>query len=150
MGESKKSFFRPTDPKKYMGNPNRIICRSTWENEFCHYCDTNDNILEWASEEFSIPYLSPVDNRVHKYFPDFLIRVKEHTGKTKTYVIEVKPKKQTRPPKKRKKVTKSYLYECQTYAVNTAKWKMAKEFCDDRKWEFKIITEKELGIYHGR
>ena len=102
------------------------------------------------TEEFSIPYLSPIDNRVHKYFPDVLIRVKEHTGKTKTYVIEVKPKKQTQPPKKRKKVTQSYLYECKTYAVNTAKWAAAREFCNDRKIEFKIITEQELGIYHGR
>jgi TnsA endonuclease N terminal. len=82
--------------------------------------------------------------------PDFLIKVKESTGEIKTYVIEVKPKKQTRPPKKRKKVTPSYLYECKTYAVNTAKWKAAREFCNDRKIEFKIITEQELGIYHGR
>ena len=150
MGESKKSLFRPTLPKKYMGNPNNIICRSSWENEFCHYCDTSNNILEWASEEFYIKYISPVDNRLHRYYPDFLIKVKESNGSIKTYVIEVKPKKQTRPPKKRKKVTQSYLYECKTYAVNTSKWAAAKEFCNDRKWEFKIITEQELGIYHGR
>ena len=110
----------------------------------------NENILEWASEEFYIKYVSPVDNRTHRYYPDFLIKVKENSGQIKTYVIEVKPKKQTQPPKKRKKVTESYLYECRTYAVNTAKWKAAQEFCNDRKIEFKIITEQELGIYHGR
>tara|TARA_Y100001973_G_scaffold26803_2_gene40498 strand:- start:511 stop:1002 length:492 start_codon:yes stop_codon:yes gene_type:complete len=150
MGESKKSFYKPRFPKKYIGNPNNIICRSTWETKFCSYCDLNENIIQWASEEFSIPYISPIDNRSHQYFPDFLIKVKENTGQIKTYVIEVKPKKQTRPPKKRKSVNKSYLYECKTFAVNTAKWKAMKEYCDDRKIGFKIITEQELGIYHGR
>ncbi len=98
-----------------------------------------------GSEEFHIPYLAP-DGKVRRYYPDFIIKVKESTGKLKTYVIEVKPLKQTKEPKKRKRVTKSYLYECQTYAVNQAKWKAADEWCKDRKIEFKIITEKELGI----
>ena len=102
--------------------------------------------MEWGSEEFWIPYLSPVDNRVHRYFPDFIIKVKESSEDVKTYVIEVKPKKQTMPPKQKSRVTKSYLYEAKTYAVNQAKWKAAKEFCADRLIEFKIITEDELGI----
>ena len=106
----------------------------------------NENILQWGSEEFWIPYKSPVDKRVHRYFPDFIIKVKENTGNIKTYVVEVKPDKQTKPPQKKKRVTKSYIYECKTYAVNTAKWKAAQEWCADRKIEFKIITEKELGI----
>ena len=79
-----------------------------------------------------------------------VIKVKQNKGDLKTNVIEVKPKKQPRPPKPRKKVTQSYLYECKTYAVNTAKWAAAREFCNDRKIEFKLITEQELGIYHGR
>tara|TARA_Y100000996_G_C22176802_1_gene501016 strand:- start:22 stop:465 length:444 start_codon:yes stop_codon:yes gene_type:complete len=146
MGESIKSRFKPSFPKKYKGDSNNIICRSSWERRFCNYCDLNENILQWGSEEFWIPYKSPVDKRVHRYFPDFIIKVKESTGKIKTYVVEVKPDKQTRQPTARKRVTKSYLYECKTYAVNTAKWKAAKEWCADRKIEFKIITEKELGI----
>ena len=150
MAESKKSLFKPTKPRKYKGDVKNIICRSSWEKEFCSWCDLNENIIEWASEEFSIPYRSPLDNKIHKYYPDFLIRVKENTGQVKTYVIEVKPKKQTRPPKPRKNVTKSYLYECKTYAVNQAKWEAANEWCKDRKIEFKIVTEQELGINHGR
>jgi len=90
--------------------------------------------------------VSPVDRRVHRYFPDFIIKVKESTGQVKTYVIEVKPKKQTRPPKRPKRQTKSYIYECTTWEVNKAKWKAAQEFCADRRIEFKIITEDELGI----
>jgi hypothetical protein len=106
----------------------------------------NENILEWGSEEFSIPYISPIDNRVHKYYPDFIIKVKESSGQIKTYIIEVKPEKQTKEPVKKNRVTKSYIYEVTTYAVNQAKWKAADEFCKDRLIEFKIITENELGI----
>ena len=146
MGESIKSRYKPSYPEKYQGNPNNIICRSSWERKFCRWCDLNKSIVSWASEEFSIPYVSPVDNRVHRYYPDYLIKVKESTGKVKTYVIEVKPKKQTAPPKKPKRQTKSYIYECQMYAVNQAKWKAAREFCADNRVEFKIITENELGI----
>jgi hypothetical protein len=146
MAESIKSRYKPTYPQKYKGNPNNIICRSSWERKFCHWCDMNENILEWGSEEFSIPYISPIDNRVHKYYPDFIIKVKESSGQIKTYVIEVKPEKQTREPVKKSRVTKSYIYEVTTYAVNQAKWKAANEFCKDRLIEFKIITENELGI----
>jgi hypothetical protein len=146
MAESIKSKYKPSFPKKYKGDPNTIICRSSWERLFCRYCDLNENILEWGSEEFYIPYISPVDKRVHKYYPDFIIKVKESTGKIKTYVIEVKPEKQTRPPVKKSRATKSYIHECVTYEVNQAKWKAAKEFCDDRLIEFKVITENELGI----
>ena len=110
------------------------------------YCDLNENILEWGSEEIAIPYRSPIDNKVHRYFPDFYVKLKETTGKIKKYIIEVKPKKQLKPPKKPKRQTKGYLYEMKTYAVNQAKWKAAKEFCEDRRIEFKIITEVELGI----
>ena len=146
MGESIKSRFKPTYPKKYKGDSKNIICRSSWERRFCAWCDLQENILEWGSEEFWIPYCSPKDGRINRYYPDFIIKVKENSGKIKTYVIEVKPAKQTKPPIKRKKVTKSYIYECTTYAVNQAKWKAAKEFCKDLQYEFKIVTEKELGI----
>ena len=146
MAESIKSRYKPKNPQKYQGNPNNIICRSSWERKFCVWCDVNKNIISWASEEMSIPYLSPKDNRVHRQYPDYLIKVKEKNNKISSYVIEVKPKKQTQPPKKRSRVTKSYIYECQTYAINQAKWKAANEFCKDNKIEFKIITEDELGI----
>jgi len=145
MAESKKSIFRPTRPRKYSGDVNNIICRSSWESKFCKYCDLNENIIQWGSEEFSIPYPAP-DGKVRRYFPDFIIKVKENNGNIKTYVIEVKPAKQTRPPKRRKKVSQSYLYECKTYAMNQAKWKAASEWCKDKRIEFKIITERELGI----
>ena len=146
MAESIKSKYKPIPPKKYQGNPNNIICRSSWERKFCQWCDRKENVISWASEEISIPYVSPKDNRIHRYYPDFLIKVREYNNRIQTYVVEVKPKKQTLPPKPRKRVTKSYIYECTTYAVNQAKWKAASEFCKDNRINFKIVTEDELGI----
>ena len=143
---SYKGKYHPSYPRKYKGDPTNIIYRSLWERKFMVYCDKNDNILEWASEEIAIPYRSPVDNRVHRYFPDFYMKVKERGGKVKRYVIEVKPAKQTKPPVKPKRQTKGYIREAYEYAKNQAKWKMAKEFCADRQWVFKVVTEKELGI----
>ena len=143
---SYKGKYYPSYPRKYKGDPTNIIYRSLWERKFMVYCDKNDNILEWASEEISIPYRSPVDNRVHRYFPDFYMKVKERGGKVKRYVIEVKPAKQTKPPVKPKRQTKGYIREAYEYAKNQAKWKMARECCADRQWEFKVVTEKELGI----
>ena len=143
---SYKGKYYPSFPRKYKGDPTNIVYRSLWERKFMVYCDKNQNILEWASEEIAIPYRSPIDNRVHRYFPDFYMKVKETNGKIKNYVIEVKPAKQTKPPKKPKRQTKGYIREAYEYARNQAKWKMAKEFCADRQWEFKVVTEKELGV----
>ena len=143
---SYKGKYYPSFPRKYKGDPTNIIYRSLWERKFMVYCDKNQNILEWASEEIAIPYRSPIDNRVHRYFPDFYMKVKEMNGKIKRYVIEVKPAKQTKPPTKPKRQTKGYIREAYEYAKNQAKWKMAKEYCADRQWEFKVVTEKELGV----
>ena len=121
MGRTYKSIYHPAFPKKYRGNPNNIICRSNWERKFCNYCDMNKNILEWCSEEFFIPYRSPLDNRIHRYFPDFFMKVQESNGRTKGYVIEVKPKRQTMPPtKSSKKRQKTYINEVKTFTINVA------------------------------
>ena len=143
---SYKGKYYPSYPSKYKGDPTKIIYRSLWERKFMVYCDKNKNILEWASEEIAIPYRSPIDNRVHRYFPDFYMKVKEMNGRIRKYIIEVKPAKQTKPPVKPKRQTKKYISEAYEYAKNQAKWEMAREFCADRQWEFKVVTEKELGI----
>ena len=139
--------FYPKNKEKYKGDVNNIIYRSLWERKFMNYCDTTDAVIEWQSEEFCIPYLSPVDNKVHRYFPDFLMKIKESTGEVKTYLIEIKPKKQTLEPEKNpKRKTKRWINEIYTWNINQAKWKAAEEYCKDRLYEFKILTEKELGI----
>jgi len=143
---SYKGKFRPSNYKKYKGDPTNIIYRSLWELRFMRWCDTNENILEWANEEFWIPYRSPLDNRVHRYFPDFYVKVKENNGLIKKYVIEVKPMRQVNQPKVQKRKTQKYIAEVKEYAKNQAKWEAAREYCKDRMMEFKIITENELGI----
>jgi hypothetical protein len=141
---SYKGKFKPSFPEKYVGNPNSIIYRSLWELKFLKYCDTNENILEYASEELAIPYISPVDGKIHKYFPDVYIKVKEPDGSIKKYLIEIKPYKQTMAPPKPKRQTKGYIYEVYEYAKNQSKWEAAREYCKDRGWTFKVITENEL------
>jgi hypothetical protein len=137
--------FIPKNPKKYNGDPSNIIYRSTWEVRVMKYLDEHPNVIWWASEEMHVPYLSPVDNRVHRYFPDFIAKTKDKNGNLKTLMIEVKPEKQTKMPTQTKK-TKKYLEEAVTFAINQAKWKAADLFCKEHGWQFKIITEKELGI----
>ena len=111
-----------------------------------HWMDKNPDIISWASEELIIPYKSPVDGRWHRYFPDFLVKSRTKDGKVKTMLIEVKPKKQTKQPAPQKRVTKKYITEVTTWGVNQAKWAAATEFCLDRGWEFKIVTEDHLGL----
>jgi hypothetical protein len=143
---SYKGKFRPSNYKKYKGDPTNIIYRSLWELRFMKWCDTNENILEYASEEFWIPYRSPLDNRVHRYFPDFYIKVRESDGSIKKYIIEIKPMRQVNEPKVQKRKTQKYISEVKEYAKNQAKWEAAREYCKDRMMEFRIITEHELGI----
>jgi hypothetical protein len=143
---SYKGKYSPKFPKKYKGDPTNIVYRSLWERTFMVYCDTNDNVLEWFSEEIAVPYRSPIDNKIHRYFPDFYIKVKESNGQIKKYIIEIKPKKQTVEPQVQKRKTKGYIYEVYEYAKNQAKWKAAEEFCKDRGYEFKVLTEDDLGI----
>jgi len=139
-------LFKPKNPQKYVGDPTNIVYRSSWECKVMSWLDRNPSIISWASEELIIPYKSPVDNRFHRYFPDFLVKVKSRDGKTKTLLLEVKPKKQTLPPEPRKRMTKQYVNEVVTYGVNQAKWEAANEFCLDRGWEFRVLTENDLGI----
>jgi len=138
--------FIPKNPQKYVGDYTNIIYRSTWEAKIMAWLDKNQDVISWASEELTIPYISPVDGRRHRYFPDFVVKVRTKENKLRTIMIEVKPKKQTQEPIKKKRVTKQYLQEVATYSVNKAKWHAANEFCLDRGWEFKIFTEDHLGI----
>lgn len=142
---SYKGKYKPSYPQKYKGDPTNVIYRSLWERKFMVYCDKNENVLEWSSEEIALPYKSPLDNRIHRYFPDFYIKVKEG-NKIQKYLIEIKPKKQVSEPKVPKRKTKGYIYEVKEYVKNQAKWKSAQEFCEDRQWKFKIMTEDDLGI----
>lgn len=142
-----KGRFSPRYPEKYKGNPTNIVYRSSWELRFMGYLDKNPNVLQWASEELFVPYKSPLDGKWHRYFPDFIVRIRDREGKTVVKMIEIKPRSQSVPPEVRKdgqQITKKYLREVATYGINNAKWEAAKEFCADRNWEFVVLTEKDV------
>ena len=137
--------YVPIQQKKYKGDVDKVVYRSLWERRFMVYCDKSSSILEWGSEEVIIPYISPLDGRRHRYFPDFYIKVKQKDGSIKKIIIEVKPKAQCGPPKAQSRKTKRFITEVRTWGVNQAKWEAAIEWCKDRGMEFKILTEDHLG-----
>lgn len=141
-----KGKYRPSNPHKYKGDPSNIIYRSSWELKFMKWCDLNEAVIEWQSEEFCIPYKSPIDGRFHRYFPDFLVKIKNKDSLVETWVVEIKPLSQTKEPRPQKRLTKKYLNEVKTYAINKYKWDYALEWCKDRNYKFVIFTERELNI----
>ena len=138
--------FSPKNPTKYLGDPTNIIYRSLWERRVMVHLDENPGVIKWSSEEVVIPYLSPVDNRWHRYFPDFYVQTKNKQGMLESRILEIKPKSQAVAPKAKKRVTKQYIQEVMTYGINEAKWKAATEYCKDRNWKFMVLTEDDLGI----
>ena len=137
--------YKPLNPKKYRGNPNQVIYRSLWERKLMVYCDHNEAVREWGSEEVIIPYLSPWDGKLHRYFPDFYMKVRQSDETIKKFIIEVKPKAQCKQPVKNpKRKTRRWFKEVETWGGNQAKWKSATEYCNDQGMEFKILTEDHL------
>lgn len=145
MSRPKPIKWKPKNPEKYSGNINDIWARSSWEKRVMDWLDQSESVVYWSSEELAIKYYNPVDNKIHRYFPDFIVKVKRKDGTVMTHVIEVKPEYQTKQPIRKRK-TQKFINEYITYTVNVSKWKAATEFCKDRGWEFKILTEKNLGI----
>lgn len=139
-------LFRPTNPHKYKGDVDNIVFRSSWELKFMNALDLNPNVVQWASEEMHVPYISPVDNKIHRYFPDFLVATKRPDGTIHKMMVEIKPAYQTQPPKAKKKMTASAINEMKTWHINQAKWDAAERFCKEVGWEWRIATENELGI----
>jgi hypothetical protein len=150
---SYKGRFRPVNPSKYKGDHTKIIYRSLWEFKFFKYIDEHPDVIWWQSEEVIVPYRSPIDGRMHRYFPDVILCKKIPGGTIETIMIEIKPFKQTIAPDISKKnatktgrVSRRYLNEVKTFGVNEAKWAAARKFCSEKGWVFKVFTEKELGI----
>lgn len=140
----KQGRYIPVNPQKIIGEVHEIVYRSGWEKQLMIQLDRADHVIRWGSEVFSIPYVSPKDNRPHQYFPDFIAITLDRNGNEVVTIIEVKPQSETRPPNNRGQ--KYFKKQCLTYEVNSAKWKYARAFCKSRGWQFIILTEKELGI----
>jgi hypothetical protein len=142
---SYKGWFTPKNRSKYKGDSENVVYRSSWELRVMKWLDENPSVIWWASEELIIKYKSPIDQKIHRYFPDFIVRLKQKNGAESTVVIEIKPQKQTVKPVQKRK-TKRYLQEAATYAVNQEKWRAADLFCKEHGWQFKVLTEKDIGI----
>jgi hypothetical protein len=145
------TIYKPINKEKYIGKENYCVCRSSWERIFFSWCDKNPAVLEWVSEPLAIPYIDKTTKdykglpKKRRYFPDALCKIQDKTGNTTTYLIEIKPFKETQPPlKKGRKSKKTIIYEQKTWLVNSAKWKSAEAYCKKRNWVFKLLTEKEL------
>jgi len=140
-------------PEKYIAENKVVTARSGWEISFIFdFLDKHSSVLSWTSEDIIIPYCCPVrNNSVHRYFPDFMMEVKEATGTIKDYLVEIKPFIETNPPTKPKRMNKSYIDRVNTYIKNCAKWDAARTYCNNlrkqgKNIEFVIMTEK--GIYY--
>lgn len=138
-----QGIFKPQNPQKYAGNSDNIVYRSGWEKKVFSWLDLHPDVIYWASEELSIPYFNPVDQKNHRYFPDVIFKVKQKNGSIKVFMIEIKPDRQTKPPVKKRK-TQTFINESITYAINQSKWKAADKFCQEHGWIFKVITEKDI------
>lgn len=136
----KQGYYKPIHPEKYIGDP--PIYRSSLERKFMKFCDTNPKVIKWGSENYILPYKHP-DGKVHRYFVDNFVLIKEGDKLTK-YLIEIKPSRQTKPPTTKYKKKQHMIYEQIQYAVNQAKWEACKKFCDKKGYKFLILTEKEL------
>ena len=139
--------YRPVNESKYVGQ-GPIIYRSSWERKYCMYCDRTEDIISWSSEPFSIEYFNPLTKKIHKYYPDFWIKVRKQDGTYAEYLVEIKPKKSTIVPKEPKRKTeqavKNYRYAVETYVKNLAKARAAKAFAKDRGMKYIILTEDSI------
>jgi hypothetical protein len=138
-----KGYFKAKHPEKYKGNPTNIVYRSSWEFRFMMQLDHNPDVVWWTSEETVVIYNNPTKapGNHSRYFPDFVV----HYNDNRTVMYEIKPYKETMMPVNNGK-GKRFLRECITFGINQAKWQAATHYCKSRGWEFKILTENELGL----
>ena len=146
MGRPQPHKWKPSNPDKYAGDPDNIWVRSSWELKLLRYLDSSPQVIKYSSEEIVIPYMNPLDNRIHRYFPDAYAEVQTKDGTIKKFLIEVKPHAQTIPPVKPKRQSQRYIQESVTYVINSSKWKQAEKFCQEHGWHFLIMDEYTLQI----
>jgi len=142
---SYKGKYKIKKPEKYAGDASNVIFRSLWERNAFRWCEDNPKVKLWNSEGVVVPYKCSVDKKLHRYFVDLLIEM----DNKKIYLIEIKPKSQTLPPKKKSRKTKRYVSEALTFSRNQDKWNAADKFAKHNGWQFQVWTEetlKNLGI----
>ena len=147
MGFPKATRFYPKNPSKYVGDSTNIVMRSSWERKLANWCDINPSVTKWNSEEIVIPYFSKADNKMRRYFLDFIVQLRTVEGKLETLLIEVKPNAQTKKPKNSKrKANSTFINENYTYMVNQDKWEAARAYAAKHGMKFVVLDEYDLGI----
>lgn len=142
---SYKGRYTIKNKSKYLGDPDAVVYRSLWERQVFRWCEDNPRVKRWNSEEIVVPYKCQIDNRIHRYYVDLLVEL----DTKEIILVEIKPKKQTQPPKQPKRKTKRYVNEVMTYIKNNDKWNAAQKYADHKGWKFQVWTEdtlKNLGI----
>jgi hypothetical protein len=142
MANWAQGIFTPKNPEKYVGK-HAPKYRSGWEMTFMTFCDSNKNVLYWASEAIKIPYRSPLDGKIHQYIPDFFVVYQNKHGQQIAEMVEIKPKKQSLIESR-----KASAKDRAIVAVNHAKWASAMAYCKAQGYTFRVITEDDL-FYNG-
>ena len=138
-----QGIFVPRNKEKFLGS--KAIYRSSLELRFMKFCDSNENIIKWGSENVIVPYLNPLDGKMHRYFVDNFVVIKEG-NEVKKYLVEIKPSKQLLPPTTKYRKKSNLIYEQTMYVTNQAKWAAARKFCEKKGYSFIILTEKHLTV----
>ena len=134
-----KGKYTIKNTKKYLGDPTKVIYRSLWERQAFKWCESNQRVKKWNSEEIVVPYKCKTDNKLHRYYVDLLVELDNKD----IILVEIKPKRETVPPKGKRK-TKRYIKEVTTYIKNTSKWQAATQYANHKGWKFQIWTEDTL------
>lgn len=143
----KQGVFVPKNPHKYIGKAGeRIIYRSSWELRICKWFDENESVLCWNSESVTVPYYWEADGKMHRYYVDFLAKMRKKDGSEQVFAIEVKPEKEMLPPNPRGKNRERMLQETLTYTKNQAKWAAARDFFSKQNVTFIVINEYDIGL----
>lgn len=138
--------WKPSNPEKYVGDVNNIVFRSSWELKFLKWCDNNPSVIRYCSEELVIPYWSQADEKMRRYFTDFVVKFRHQSGNTKTFIVEIKPEVQTIKPVRGKKRAKTFVTELYNYQVNQDKWAAAAAYAEKNGMGFKVLNEYDIGI----
>ena len=137
MANFRQGFYEVKNSQKYVGN-GKPKYRSGWEMTFMMFLDSNDNVINWASEPVRIPYRNPLTGKMTMYVPDFIVTYQGPKGMTKAEIIEIKPKKQSLLESKMKDRDRAII------AVNYAKWHAATLWAKQNGLTFRVITEDQI------
>ena len=139
----KQGIFRPNNKSKCKSEI--CIYRSDLERRYMIWLDNCSSVVSWGSEKIVIPYIKPIDGRLHKYFTDFNFTIKDKNGELHKFLVEIKPAKQCSPPSTKNRKNKMNLLKEQiTYSTNAAKWKAASEWANKHGYKFTIVTENDI------